>query len=176
MTVANKMVNVFGPNESEIMSEDDFRKRILESNKLGVQELLDRSSPNNVDFSTLDTPALKSKVMTIHKTKFNVNLHTDPALLYTLSKYYNQEFQAFFQLFHKKESVLLFMTREMINDSGHAWDDQEVIDRNDIINRAIAALRIHCNNPVLQCIAMELAYGNFKYPGVDAGKLHYVWD
>ena len=164
-------------------SYDDYRNEVLDSLSRDAQELLKRSSPGNVDFSLFAEPVIRTKELTIGGVKFNINLYLDSQALSPLSKMYNKDFVAMFQIFSKAGSMLLPLTRESISDAGHDYRDETVIPEDDILNRAVAALRINSNSPVIHNIAMHIAYeetkpdsGKSYYEGIDSLAIYNVWD
>lgn len=164
-------------------SMDDYRKEVLDGQNRGAQALLDASSPANFDFSLFDKPAIRTKELTISGRKFNVHLHTNKEVLAPLGQKYGKEFVAMFQIFNKAGSMLIPLTQQVIDNAGHNYRDETVIAKDDILNRAVAALRLNSNNPVIHDIAMHIAYEETKpdsgkpyYEGIDQLAIYRVWD
>ena len=164
-------------------SMDDYRKEVLDGQNRGAQALLDASSPANMDFSIVDKPAIRTKELTISGRKFNVHLHTNKKKLDLIGKKYGKEFVAMFQIFNKAGSMLIPLTQQVIDNAGHNYRDETVIAKDDILNRAVAALRLNSNNPVIHDIAMHIAYEETKpdsgkpyYEGIDQLAIYRVWD
>ena len=148
-----------------------------------AQILLDKyCSPANVDFSIFSNPSLVTKQLTIGGRKMTVHIHTDAEKLKPMGDRYNKNFKALFQIFTKKGSALFPITAEEIADAGHDYKNEEVLAPDDVLNRAVAALRLNHQSPTLHSIATHIAYeeyaGNGKqyYEGILGGKLHQVWD
>ena len=79
--------------------------------------------------------------------------------------------------------MLLPMTQDVIDNAGHNYRNETVIAKNDTLNRAVAALRLNSNNPVIHHIAMHIAYeetgpdsGKPYYEGIDQLAIYRVWD
>ena len=164
-------------------SMEDYQTMVQNSLKQGAEYLVEQSSPANVDFSLFSEPALKTKQITEGGVNFNVNLFTDSDALGPLSRNENEDFVAMFQIFNKGGSMLIPFTRDQIADSGHNYRDETVIDADDILNRAVAALRLNSQNPVIHHIAMHIAYeetsagsGKPYYDGIDQLAIYRVWD
>ena len=164
-------------------SMDDYFNQVNDSLSRSAQELLKRSSPTNVDFSLFAEPAIRTKELTIGGVKFRVDLHLDQRALSGISKLYSKDFVAMFQIFSKAGSMLLPLTRESISDAGHNYRDETVIPEDDILNRAVAALRLNSNSPVIHHISMHIAYEETKpdsgkpyYEGIDMLAIYRVWD
>jgi hypothetical protein len=164
-------------------SFDDYRDEVLDSLSRDTKELLKRSSPTNVDFSLFAEPAIRTKELTIGGVKFRVDLHLDQRALSGISKLYSKDFVAMFQIFSKAGSMLLPLTRESISDAGHNYRNETVIPEDDILNRAVAALRLNSNSPVIHHISMHIAYEETKpdsgkpyYEGIDMLAIYRVWD
>jgi hypothetical protein len=164
-------------------SMDEYFNQVDDSLSRSAQNLCKMSSPSNVDFSLFATPAITTKQLTVGGVNFNVNLHLDPQALSGISKLYNKDFVAMFQIFSKAGSMLLPITRESIGDAGHDYRDQTVIAEDDILNRAVAALRLNSDSPVIHHIAMHIAYEETKpesgkpyYKGIDSSAIYRVWD
>jgi hypothetical protein len=164
-------------------SMDDYRKEVLDGRNRAAQALLDASSPANMDFSIVDEPAIRTKELTYGGRKFNVHLHTNKKKLDLIGKKYGKEFVAMFQIFNKAGSMLLPMSQETIDNAGHDYRGDTVIAKDNILNRAVAALRLNSNNPVIHDIAMHIAYeetkpdsGKSYYEGIDQLAIYRVWD
>ena len=164
-------------------SMDDYFNQVNDSLSRSAQELLKRSSPSNVDFSLFATPDITTKELTIGGVKFKVNLHLDSRALSGISKLYNKDFVALFQIFSKAGSMILPMTRQTISEAGHNYCDETVIPEDDILNRAVAALRLNSNSPLIHHIAMHIAYqettpdsGKPYYKGINSLAIYRVWD
>lgn len=149
-----------------------------------AQILLDKyCSPSNVDFSIFSDPALVTKQLTIGGRKMTVHLHTDAEKLKPMADRYNQTFKALFQIFTKKGSALFPITAEQIADAGHDYKNDEVLAPDDVLNRAVAALRLNYQSMTLHSIAKHIAYeetspdsGKEYYEGIKGSKLYQVWD
>jgi hypothetical protein len=181
---AQDKVVLISPNGSTTYdSMDDYKSMVQNSLKLGAKNIVERSSPVNIDFSLFSKPDITTKRITEGGVNFNVNLFTDSDALAPLSRMNNKDFVAMFQIFNKGGSMLLPFTRDQISDSGHNWRDETVIDPDDILNRAVAALRLNSQNPVIHHIAMHIAYeetspgsGKPYYKGIDQLAIYRVWD
>jgi hypothetical protein len=164
-------------------SFDDYRKEVLDGLALSAENLISKSSPVNVDFSLFDKPAIRTKELTIGGRKFNVHLHIGKEALSPLSRLYKKEFVAMFQIFNKAGSMILPMSQETIDLAGHDYRGDTVIDKDDILNRAVAALRLNSNSPAIHNIAMHIAYeetspdsGKSYYTGINQLAIYNVWD
>lgn len=164
-------------------SFDDYRKEVLDGLAQSAQNVIDNSSPANVDFSLFDKPVIQTKELTIGGRKFNVHLHIGKEVLSPLSRLYNKDFVAMFQIFNKAGSMILPMSQETIDNAGHDYRNETVIAKDDILNRAVAALRLNSNSPTIHNIAMHIAYeetapdsGKSYYKGIDTLAIYNVWD
>jgi hypothetical protein len=164
-------------------SMDDYRNEVLDGLKRSAENLVKQSSASNVDFSLFCKPAIRTKELTIGGIKFRTCLYLDKEALAPLNRHYGKEFVAMFQIFHKGGSMLLPMTQMTLDDAGHNHRDEMVIAKDDILNRAVAALRLNSNAPVIHHIAMHIAYeetapdsGKTYYEGIDTLAIYRVWD
>ena len=151
-------------------SLDEYRKEVLNGLQKSAQNILENSNPANIDFSLFDKPILRTKELTIGGVKFRVHLHTTKEALAPLGRLYNKEFVSMFQIFNKAGSMLLPMTQATLDDAGHNFRNERIIDKNDILNRSVAALRLNSNSPVIHNIASHIAYEE-TCPGVSTQTL-----
>ena len=179
----NDTMMLVTPTGTTNVSFGDYVKQVQDSMARAAQAVLDASSPMNVDFSLFDNPAIRTKELTIGGKKFNVHLHIDKEALAPMGEIYGKEFVAMFQIFNKAGSMLLPLTQQTIDDAGHDWRNETVIAKNDILNRAVAALRLNSNNPAIHDIATHIAYEETKpdsgkpyYEGIDQLAIYRVWD
>lgn len=179
---SDKMFVVTPSGTTTYDSLDDFQNEVIDGLKRSAQELI-RQSSHNVDFSLFCEPAIRTRELTIGGVKFTTALFLDPKALAPISRHYGTEFVAMFQIFHKGGSMLLPMTQMTIDDAGNNYRDEEVIAKTDILNRAVAALRLNSNAPVIHHIAMHIAYeetapdsGRPLYEGIDQLAIYRVWD
>lgn len=181
---ANDQVCVMhADGSSSFQSFDDLRKQVQDADARGAQAIVEMSSPTNIDFTLIADPVIRTKKITVGGVNFNVNLFTDAAALAPFARKYDKEFLAMFQVWNKGGSMLLPLTRESIADAGNDWRGEAVIRPDDVLNRAIAALRLNSNNPAIHQIAMHIAYtetrpdsGKALYDGVDTLAIYRVWD
>ena len=164
-------------------SMDDYRNEVLDGLKRSAENLVKQSNPANFDFALICEPAIRTKELTIGGVKFTTTLFLDKRALQPISSHYGKEFVAMFQIWSKGGSMLLPMTADVINNAGHNYCDETVIAKEDILNRAVAALRLNSNAPVIQHIAMHIAYeetapdsGKPYYEGIDQLAIYRVWD
>ena len=164
-------------------SMEDFHNEVLDSLTRSAQELVKQSNPANVDFSLFCKPAICTKELTLGGIKFTANLFLDKQALAPISRHYGKEFVAMFQIFNKGGSMLLPMTQMTIDEAGHNYCDETVIPLDDTLNRAVAALRLNSNSPVIHHIAMHIAYtetapdsGKPYYEGINQLAIYRVWD
>ena len=157
---------------------DDIRSQVEQ----GAQELLDTCSIN-FDFSLASKPVLITKKFNLVGTDVTVHLHTDKEFLKPVGDKYNAEFAALFQVFTKKGSRLVPITQQQLDDAGHDYTGETVIDKDDVLNRAVAALRLNATSQWMHNVAMHIAYeetapdsGKEYYEGIDTYKIYRVWD
>ena len=179
----NKVCVMQQDGSSIITDMDDFQQQVRDSLARSAQELVNQSSPANFDFSLICESAIRTKELTLGGIKFTTCLFLDKRALGPISRHYGKDFVAMFQIWHKGGSMLLPMTQMTIDDAGNNYCDEQVIAKTDTLNRAVAALRLNSNSPVIHHIAMHIAYTETKpnsgkplYPGIDQLAIYRVWD
>jgi hypothetical protein len=162
--------------------EDYFTQRQAMHNNV-AKEFRSQTS-NNFDM-TLIAPAVANLFNVEYEgMELGVDLHTDSKVLSSIKS--EKPMVALLQVWDEKtlKSIMIGFTQEMIDDAGHDYYNQQVLAQDDLLNRAIAAIRlVHDGHPLLTHVAMCLAYGAPKddqeptpLPGVKSSAIRRIWD
>jgi hypothetical protein len=160
-----------------------FQKQIKDDLTRAAEALVNASSPSNVDMSLIAEPVLRTRQLTLGGTKISVCLYTDARIMDIINRKCGDEFLAAFQIWSRGGSMLLPFSREIIEDAGRNHEGKTVIAPDNIISRAVAALRLNSGNAVIHHLAMHMAYeetkpdsGQSLYSGIDSLGIYRVWD
>lgn len=148
---------------------DSVRNELAKS----ANGLVEAMSPANVDFTLYGKPTFSSKTMTLGGKKFQVHIHTIPAVTEAMSKHTGKSVKAVVQIWNGSRSALFCQTDEHLDDARKDYTGGYAIPEDKIVEQSIAAIRLNTGAPILHHIAMFCAY---EHKSVKGELIHRVWD